>query len=202
MDKLKSIEQIKEVFYKKNYVFFDNMKPYNLNLFGVRSSNGQPNRFDDLIVVAYRDKDFNWKIDNYKATTDPGRYWLLNPMNVKGTAILVEDQYRSTFMMGLHKGYPALVQKSIVRVYRDRNRDENLDFNKKTIEEGYFSINIHRASTLYVSVFVEKWSAGCQVIASYKKYRDNFIPLLMKQSLRYGNSFTYTLLNEKDFKEL
>ena len=202
MDFLNSIKQIQQVFERKNYTFFDRMLPYNLNLFGIRSSNSKPNKFDDLIIVVYRNENLDWKIENYEATTDPGRYWMTNPMNVKGTAILVEGQYRGAFGLGLHKGYPALIQKKALKVYRERNRDENFDFDKETIEEGFFGINIHRASKLYITNEVEKWSAGCQVIKSYEQYRDMFLPVLMQQNIKHGNSFTYTLFNEKDFLEI
>ena len=41
------------------------------------------------------------------------------------------------------------------------------------------------------------YSAGCQVFADPKDFA-KFIELCKKQSTLYGNSFTYTLLDEKD----
>lgn len=188
-----------ELFAKKGYTFFDT-GVYNLNIIGVRSNNAEPNRFDDLIVVLYRDDQYNWQVFKAAATTDPGRYWLLNPMRVEGTAILVEGQYRGAYSLGLHKGqYTALVQRNnMVKVYRDRNKNNKLDFGEDTIQEGYFGINIHRASAYNKADDVEKWSAGCQVIQNLDDY-DEFINLCSKQISHTGcNTFTYTLINERD----
>lgn len=196
-----TVDKIKEVFKKKGYTFFDT-GIYNLNIIGIRADNHEPNRFDDMIVVIYQDENYNWQIFKAEATTDPGRYWLLNPMRVEGTAILVEGQYRGAYLLGLHKEqYTALVQRNAkVNVYRDRNKDEILDHDKDGIQEGYFGINIHRASSWRVTEDVEKWSAGCQVIQDPNKY-DDFINLCSKQTTHTGcNTFTYTLINESDLK--
>ncbi len=193
--------QIKSAFEKRNYKFFESaepLKPFNLNIFGIRSSNTSPNKFDDLIGIAYLDYGGDKVLELYPATTDPGRYWLLNPMNINGTAILKEEQYRGTFKLGLHHSdYLALVQNKPVKVYRDRDRDDHLDLDDSKIQEGMFGINIHRAASHHKSENVNKWSAGCQVIQDPKDFKE-FIEICKTQNSRYGNSFTYSLLNEKD----
>jgi len=190
----------REVMEKKRYAFFDRDKPYNLNIIGVRRvENSIPNKFDDTIVVIYRERlDGPWVIFTADITTDPGQYWLMNPTNVDGTAILVPGQYRSVYKRDLHQGkYEALCQRGgNVRVYRDNDGDRNHDMSDKTIDTCFFGINIHKAGS--ASVQVDKWSAGCQVFARSADFAD-FMDLTEEAEQRYGNSFTYTLLLETDF---
>ena len=70
---------------------------YNLNIIGIRSKDHQPNSFDDRICIVYRDEQ-GWITRTWECTTEPGKYWLENPSNVSGTAILVPGQYRSVYM--------------------------------------------------------------------------------------------------------
>ena len=41
---------------------------------------------------------------------------------------------------------------------------------------------------------------GCQVFESVRDFEDKFMPLVNKAKDLYGNSFTYTLTNIKEFK--
>ena len=185
----------------KGYPFFENGN-YNLNIIGVRSANKVANSYDDLMLLLFKIDD-SWQIKQYNITTDAGAYWLKNPMNSKGTALLVPDCYRSVYKIDLHNGsYPALCQRlGEVAVYRDDNEDQILDYNESSIEWGYFGINIHRSSasgSLANFVGVDKYSAGCQVFESINEF-DSFMNLANKSADLFGNSFTYTLLTYKDF---
>lgn len=194
-------EQIFEVMGRKGYTVFDNSKPHNLNIVGIRSANQIPNEFDDVLFYMYKDNQQNWQVRKCKITTDPGLYWLKNPMNVEGTAILLEGQYLKSYKLGFHRGqYQALVQVKPVKVIRDFDRDGELDFSSLKIEEGLFGINIHRAAMNTTSKKVEKWSAGCQVFTDYFQFND-FISMCRYSAELYGNQFSYTLLNENDFSE-
>lgn len=188
-----------DVFEKKGYAFFTN-GDYNLNIIGIRAYPGIVNKFDDLICLVYKVEN-NWVCKSYPATTDPGLYYMNNPMAVNGTAILKEGQYRGAFKIGMHQGkYQALVQNKSLPVYRDGNKDNKHDFIEKNVETGMFGINIHRATGTAgaESVNIDKWSAGCQVIASYNNFAE-FMNIINKSSKLYGSTFTYTLINEKDF---
>ena len=179
-----------QVMKKKGYAFFDRDKPYNLNIIGVRRvENAIPNKFDDTIVVIYRERvEGPWTVFTADITTDPGQYWLMHPINVEGTAILVPDQYRGVYKRDLHQGkYEALCQ-------RGGNRRHDMSDDK--IDTGFFGINIHKAGR--ASVQVDKWSAGCQVFAKSADFAE-FMDLTEEAEKRYGNSFTYTLLLETDF---
>lgn len=191
-----TIDSIKNIFKRKNYEFFEN-GDYNLNIIGIRTGATVSNVFDDFIVVIFKAKN-KWTIKIYSATTDPGLYWINNPIKVEGTAILVPGQYRGAYSIGIHKGYKALVQSRNVKVYRDPNKDEILNFDSKTIQEGSFGINIHRAMEDGESTNVNKWSAGCQVFASSKDF-DEFMNLCETSKINYGGKFTYTLIEERDF---
>ena len=191
---------IKNIYNKKNYSFFINGN-YNLNIFGIRDTTGSVNKFDDLIGLAYK-KDNEPVVKLYNATTDPGLYYLNNPMRVEGTAILKEGQYKGAFKIGLHKGsYTALIQNKALPLYRDRNKDNKLDFDESTITTEMAGINIHRATSTAgnKSVQVDKWSAGCQVIAAFDDFKE-FMEIVNKSSSLYGSTFTYTLFNRKDFE--
>lgn len=191
---------VKSVYQNKEYDFFEDGQ-YNLNIFGVRTENKTADFFDDFIGVCYKNANDEKICQVFKATTDAGTYWLKNPENKKGTALLVPNQYKSAYKLGMHRGqYRALVQDKPVKVYRDNNKNTILDFNECTIEEGIFGINIHRSNPLTYSRNVYKWSAGCQVFQDIVEY-DLFIHLCKTAKTKYGNSFTYTLFTENDFQE-
>ncbi len=193
-----STQHIKEVLAKKGYDFFDKNKAYNLNIIGVRSNNDIANSFDDWLYLIFRDDQLNEQVYEFSITTDPGSYWLKNPLNLAGTAILKPDQYKGSHHIGLHQGkYEALKQKKPVSVWRDANRDTTIDKNGK-VYTGIFGINIHRSNPTNQSQMVEKWSAGCQVFQKVADF-NFFMNCCRKAAKIYGNSFTYTLLEENDF---
>jgi hypothetical protein len=102
----------------------------------------------------------------------------------------------------MHQGkYKALTQFKPVKVYRDNNRDAILDYDKATIDEGMFGINIHRSNPNRESLINEKWSAGCQVFANPEDFA-TFLLIIDESARRYGDKFTYTLITEDDFNGL
>ena len=181
----------------KGYVYFNKGK-YTLNIIGVRRADTKvTNQFDDYIVVEYIDMYGIKTREVFAATTDPGLSSITNPISSKGCAILAPGQYRSCWKLGYHKGkYEAIVQYTPVKVYRDNNKDKVYDFDSKTIEEGIFGINIHKAGDN--STIINGWSAGCQVLARRKDF-DKLMKLAHYQiSQGHGKLFTYTLINEED----
>jgi len=197
IDKI-TLAKVQEVFAEKKYAFFTKGN-YNLNIIGVRSPIKEANNFDDYMLVIYKKFD-RWVIDEFQITTDAGLYWLEHPMNKKGTALLVPNQYRSTYKIDGHgtTRYEALCQRlANVEVYRDNNKDQILDFDDVTKEWGMFGINIHRSHPYHEKEHVDKYSAGCQVFKSLYDFND-FMALCNTSSRLYGNSFTYTLLLESD----
>jgi len=187
-----------KLFKKKGYAFFTKGS-YNLNIIGVRSAGARvTNSFDDVLVLIYKTPNGTWTRQVYQITTDPGRYYMVNPSNRKGTAILVPGQYRATYKIDKHRGkYDALCQRNKpVKVYRDNNKNEIYDWNPATLDEGLFGINIHKAGR--ISTRVDTWSAGCQVFANETEFK-SFMAYCKKQIAEgFGNCFTYTLIKEED----
>jgi hypothetical protein len=196
-----TLDQIKSAMIAKGYKWFEE-GDFNLNLIGIRNSDTGDtvtNAFDDTFFIAYRDAG-KWKIHNYACTTDPGAHWQQAPMNAGGTASLVPNQYRSTWRIDLHQGvYKALKQFKPVDTYRDKNKDLKYTRHIEDITNGIYGINIHRASATGVSNRVDKWSAGCQVLADSADFA-NLMYLAHVAEKKYGNSFTYTLLESKNIK--
>ena len=60
-----------------------------------------------------------------------------------------------------------------------------------------FGINIHRANKWGTSTQIDKWSAGCQVIANNEDFLQ-FMTLANSAKDIWGNSFTYTLIESSD----
>lgn len=185
----------------KYTVFQNDSKPYNLNIVGIRATNPTPNKFNDTLAVFWK-YEGQWNLFAMQCTTLPGTYWMENPMNSKGCAILVPGQYRSVYKLDQHNGkYLALCQRNgDVSVYRDNNRDMIWDMNPSTIATGMFGINIHRASAYTELENVGVNSAGCQVIQDPNEYK-TLIFLAEQAKVQWGNSFTYTLMEQKYLDE-
>lgn len=187
------LARIQSLLKNKGFQLFT--RPYELNIVGLRSNSTTPNRFDDELHVFYKVNPVKWEYHIFKITTDPGTYWLKNPMQPQGTAILQTGQYLNAYAIGLHQGrYKALVQKSPVSIIRDYDRNAALDFNNGKPTKGYFGINIHRANKTGTTLTVDKHSAGCQVFSSANEF-ELFLKFCETHRGRYGNNFTYTLFD-------
>lgn len=174
--------------------------PYRLWLFGIRSPGRTANAFDDTMGCAWFDDEGQCTVEYWPATTDPGTYWLENPSKSAGTAILVEGQYLNVYKIDKHGGkYDALCQRNgEVRVYRDSDRDNNLEMDPSTIAQGWFGINLHAATRRESgeSTQVEKWSAGCQVHATQVGFARMMELARMQVEKTALETFSYTLLDE------
>lgn len=197
-----SVDHIKRALERKGYKFFES-GDYNVNIVGVRNSltkNKVTNAFDDTMTVSYK-KDGVWQYHEFDCTTDPGTHYMDSPIvQSKGTAILKPGQYRGSHKIRKHQGrYEALGQQKPVTVYRDNNRDDVYNLNQENTDTGLFGINIHRA-TKYAgkkSTQVDKWSAGCQVIASNDDWT-KFMKIMRKARDTWSNNFSYTLIESED----
>jgi len=195
--KRKNIRTLLLLMKLKGYKVYD--KPNQLNLVAVRNSSVIPNKFDDILYVFWKNDKNNWEGRFYTITTDTGTYWLKNPMNKLGAALLKDGQYIDAYTIGLHRGeYKALVEQKPVTVIRDYDRNAILDFNNGKEDTGNFGINIHRAGSKGTTINVDKWSAGCQVFENAEDFA-NFLVLAEKHKGLYGNNFTYTLVDERAY---
>lgn len=193
------IKRIKTIAQEKGHVIYT--EPYRLNIWGFRANTEKPNVFDDELHVftnVSQTKIAKWAYLVFKITTDPGTYWLQNPLNPKGTAILKAGQYLDAYSIDKHRNkYYALCQRlAKVTVIRDYDRDAILDFNNGKEQTGMFGINIHRARKTGSTYSVDRHSAGCQVFKNAQDF-DFFMKLCEVHRKLYGNKFTYTLVDKR-----
>lgn len=212
MDAITLTPKLLEDLFSRHSLNFFTGGIYNVNLFGVRSRTTHPNKFDDIICMAFY-TEAGWTTMAFPATTDPGSTVLGEDKegSPNGTAILpsstVNDQYK--FQIGKHKGrYSALVQAEPFTVVRDANKDGRLLSREEIIERfkagdvwtGYFGINMHHASSNGVSKWINDWSWGCQVFQSIFDW-EKASAIIKRSSEIYGSRFTYTLFDEEDIEQ-
>jgi hypothetical protein len=186
------------IFQAKSQGFFFDERPYKLNIIGVRNpKNTSPEKFEDEIAYFYYDDNGNINGKVVPATTSPSVYFLENPMVSSGAAILKQGQYKDAYSIGLHRGlYEALVQSKPVEVIRDKDRNAIINFLAPT-QKGLFGINIHRATIGKDDTSVIGWdSAGCQTFQNIPDFND-MMKMAKKSRDLYGNTFTYTLIDQK-----
>ncbi len=174
--------------------------PLNLTLLGIRQRPDlEPNTFEDLVGALYQDKQLEWQAELFPATTKPGRYWLEHPGRREGTAILTPGQHRKCWSFGLHRGlYRALKQTGYMRFVRDNDLDVLPELTGERVSapfDAMIGCNLHHASASRLSTTVDRWSAACQVVQDIAHF-DRIMALADASALRYGYTFSYTLIDE------
>jgi hypothetical protein len=194
-----SFDDIKTAFIRNGYTV--NLSLFYMNLFGIRgydNTGWHENRVDfynDTIGFFFTDEYRNQNLLLFKGTTDTGLKYLKAPINNDGTAILKEGQYQDGYKIGLHKGYNALIQNTPVSVYRDNNKNSQLDYDDLTTQVGFFGINIHKSDG---SGVISGYSAGCQVFESVEDF--NIMMSFAERHSKLYKTFNYTLFNADSFK--
>lgn len=186
---------------KKGYTI--DKRPYKLNMIGVRNSAAtDQKKFDDQIAYFYYDNNGTLVGKVATATTDPSTYFLNEPMNPQGAAILQAGEYKDTWKIGLHRGsYKALVQSKPVTVIRDNDRNAYINYFAPTTT-GLYGINIHRASLTKNNVTeIGRDSAGCQVFQNASDF-NSMMGMAETSRSKYGNNFSYILIDERDTLKL
>jgi len=127
----------------------------------------------------------------FRATTVPGEYYVNNPLQPAGAAVLCPGLYN--YVIGLHRRkYAALRQSGAFTLLRDTNRNKLMEFEKdrlcRTAQSG---INIHYG----YGPEIGRFSAGCQVImidrnglAEWNAFFDQ---------CKYQRCWQYLLINAK-----
>ena len=188
-------DKVKAAILKKGYPF--TVAEGQLNMIGVRSSNRAVDTFDDFFCLLWIEggKKQIWVNDQF--TTDPGiHYMQIQLLNPAGCGILAPGHHKDIWKIGAHgvNKYEAFVQTGgKVKAYRDRNKDNYMDFDPKTIQEGFFGCNQHHG---YDSLKVGKNSAMCQV----HKFKKDLAYVLTLAKKSKATAWSYTLLDEADFK--
>lgn len=152
------------------------------------------NLFNDRRIVFSIDKDGVPRLQmNVPATTEPGRYYTNRPLNRKGAARIAFGQYKA-WVDGFHNGnQPALVQRGLIKVHRDGNKDGKRS-QKDPIDIGRsFGINQHTTSESHTPSTVGRYSAGCLVGQKFASHLD-FMQLCRKD-FRYINNRGYLFIS-------
>lgn len=193
-------EKIKAVMLAKGYKFYTGA--FDLNIVGIRAADLQANTFNDYICVLYTDDNGQPQILIVPATTDPGTYYRLNPMNQEGTAILLTGQFHACWTIGMHRGlYRALVQCGLMKFVRDADRDALIDLDKGKIINDVIGCNLHHTGTDNKPT-VDMSSAACQVTQTFADHAEIMILADAQVAHGHGDKFSYTLLDKKDYENL
>jgi len=131
----------------------------------VRCDKKLTNTFDDFGVL-WIDGEV---AEVFPCSTTAGKHYIQNPITyggVTGTAIAAAQYVQGSHIFktaanwkSLWLGMPYFAQIKPIQIFRDGNKDGNLD--EKVIQKGLFGINFHQAG---LGNFIDNWSAGCQVV--------------------------------------
>jgi hypothetical protein len=199
------IEKIIKFLEDKQYKYYEDV--YHLNIVAFRKkkktekdeNTNITNRFDDDLVVFFKNENYNWEYFKYNITTVPG-YTPGESELPKDSVILTQAQYIDKLRMikvlsedgELYK--TLIFDECVVHVNDDVNR---YNF-ESPIEIGDIMM-IDRSSTTGSSEFVFNYSQGNQVFKNINQY-NQFIKLCQNQiDIGEKNFFTYTLVDNIDF---
>lgn len=145
---------------KRGYRIFNNSQQYNLNIWCIRSKNRLAGRYDDLMVVFWKNPSNKWDFEFFDITTDPSEIALFEMKNKLGTAIVAQGQYPAAWKFGLHRGkYKALVQRGNLKVVRDYNKDSILNIPAYDVVQNWNripsnSIDAKFSGTRYIEKYI------------------------------------------------
>jgi hypothetical protein len=184
-------EYVRSLYARYYYSFLT--RPYELNLFGIRSKKLLVNEFDDVLGIAWEDFYGMGQCLAFRGTTDPGLYWLKNKLgNINGTFILAPGFYEECFELGYHRGsYRAFVQAApgIFRGWRDDDSDGHFDMSGLPTYTDVTGLNLHHAND---AEYVGPTSAACQVVQSDRE-QQVMVALGERHAELHKNLFNYAL---------
>jgi hypothetical protein len=131
----------------------------------IRTDQILDNKFSDYAV-----RFNNGKVDMVvPCSTTPGDFYVFNPLTVggiTGAAVACEQQVigshtftTSANWKSLWLGAPYFMQTGAIKIFRDGNKDRNIDTAITTT--GWYGINWHKGG---LGTWVDNWSAGCMVV--------------------------------------
>jgi hypothetical protein len=138
-----------------------------------------PNKWNDrrlVIQIKNRKPVF---VGNWDATTEPGFFYVFNPLNPGGAARIAFGQYKA-WQVGVHNagkpsGHPALVQRGEITVHRDFNKDMKRTGDKTDVGSA-FAVNQHKGFNMPPGE-IGKASAGC-LVGRTNKGHEEFMALV------------------------
>jgi hypothetical protein len=204
---MRKYNDIKKAVEKKGYKFFTNDN-FDVNLIFERTSNKFTDKFDDILYICYVEKGLG-KVEKFNCTTKPGYKKSADTPQVhegiKGIAVITPNQYRSVWQYtegGVEgRQYPFNVthlrQIKGMNYWRDANGDTIIDEEQLQINK-IFGTHFHVMSYEGRETgVVSNWSKGCMgcMWTDYWKIMN----ILKQATVFWGNRFTLTLLESKDF---
>ncbi|WP_071187517.1 peptidoglycan-binding domain-containing protein [Trichormus sp. NMC-1] len=178
----------------KKYEVFTNPQEYNIvYIEGMNGdwtlNNDAPNEFNDQRIVIEVIDGIPKIVNNWQATTEPGKHYTYNPMNDKGAARIQFGQYKA-WSVGLHgtaQPHEALRQVGNLTVCRDFNKDFKRTGDKLDTGDDFY-INQHWGYDYPVND-IKGASAGCLVgrrIEGHKEFM-----AIVKKDRRYVANKNY-----------
>ncbi len=146
------------------------------------------NEFNDRRIVIEIVDGVPKIVDHWQATTEPGRYYTVNPMNPGGAARIKFGQYKA-WAVGMHgnaERHEALVQVGPITVHRDS--DKNFQRTGDKTDTGLFYVNQHWGYDA-PSNDIKNASAGCLVGRMRQGHRE--FMAIIKQDRRYVANSSY-----------
>lgn len=192
------IEKIIRFVKSKGYKVYEDIGVLNIVAMRSKDNGVVTNKFDDQVIVFFRNKNNNWDIVEYQMTTTPGFKPRTTTLPNK-VAILALGQYIDQYKIGYHQGKKEHKCLKYAKSIIHRN-DDDRNYNYKSLKsEGSFGINIHRSSSVGSSESVNNWSEGCQVFKNVNQFKQ-FLSLCERQiSLSKKDTFTYTLCRKSEY---
>ena len=130
------------------------------------ANDNTPNQFNDLRILLRINRAGNPDVvDEWEATTEPGKFFTVGPETHEGGAARIAfGQYKS-WSVGMHRAgapsaHEALVQVAPIEIFRDLNADFQRTGDKRFT--GIFQINQHWGFDLH-KTDIRNASAGCLV---------------------------------------
>lgn len=172
---------------------------YNIVYVEGANADGRPNadRFNEwndrrLVIRIKNPGGVPEMLVNDQATTEPGDHYTRFPLNRLGAARIAFGQYKA-WRVGVHSGWqPALVQRGLVKVHRDRNKSGTRNGSDPIDIGDHFGINHHSTQPNFNSPTIGRFSAGCLVGMRYE-WHLKFIQLL-KRDVRYERNHNYMFM--------
>ena len=205
-----NINKLHNIFNKKGY-WFPKGKDYDVCLFSIRMEKSfrpeYQNLYTDITCLVYSYNN-RWYFFKAPITTLPGNNTHTDFDNPLGMGIIIPNQYRGVYTEGLSKGRDELVQCGNFQVARDMNADGIFDLDNVVIATPENGFNYHNAISSNPEykdvpelVNIGNFSKGCQVQPNRLLYQ-LFLDTIKYSMTKYGDKISYTLLEEKDFKEV
>lgn len=161
-----------------------------LNICYIRDSNPDtfqpvkpiPDRWNDTRVVFKNTGEI--LIDN-QATCEPGRFYTVNPMVPEGAFRIAADTlHEDAWALGLHKGFPALVQVAELAGYRDGNENFTSEASEAVTIDRWRGVNQHGCGGRDgLESTIGRHSAGC-LVGRYWSSHMTFYNLMRDSGVR------------------